>query len=286
MAQKARLVGVQLGQSQPQPVELLRHAPDVGRTADVDNFLELVLAQRDDRVLKPLERSGQPDAEAQRQHDRKGDGRHHLLSQQATAVVELGQQFLVAPGDALLHVLRDGGVQRIELAELKCDLALAVERSLGRAAQKARNRCELAAPVLGRERGQLVVLQPVDDAACLARRVVVAAAQLRIGQHQRLACGAFHRQTAFVERLCRGRKADRARRAVAALSHQVFEREERPQRRAAQQRGDQQKGDQQPLPEGNAVQLHRREFRFSRPVTPALLLAPQSRRAACARAIR
>ena len=51
MAQKARLVGVQLHQPQPQPVQALTYQRQVGRALNGNRLVEAVFTQADDGVL-------------------------------------------------------------------------------------------------------------------------------------------------------------------------------------------------------------------------------------------
>ena len=85
MAQEARLVGVELGQPQPQPFEAAAELAHVGRAAHVDRLVETVLAQPDDRGLQPLQRARQPDTEGQRQPHRHRNRRDDLSGQLAAA---------------------------------------------------------------------------------------------------------------------------------------------------------------------------------------------------------
>ncbi len=140
VAQKARFVGVQFDQAQPQPVQPLPDQRQVGRPLDGDHLVEPVLAQAHDGVFQAPQRQGEPHAEGQRHGDGQHDGPGHLLCQALAAGLQLAFERLVALLDGLLHLHRDGGVDAFQLAELLRQLALAVQRGVGRAGQQAGNR--------------------------------------------------------------------------------------------------------------------------------------------------
>ena len=97
---------------------------------------------------------------------------------------------------------------------------------------------------------QVVVLQPRQDVARLARGLEETLAQRAVAQHQRLPGRPLHGQRcarAAIAPPCDS--AMRLGRAVAALRHQGVEREQRAQRGRAQQRADQQERHQQQLRE-------------------------------------
>ncbi|MDT4848484.1 hypothetical protein FQZ97_825750 [compost metagenome] len=130
VAQEAGLVGVELGEPQAQPLQLLADPPHIGRTGDVDRQVESVLAQTHDGFLQPLERPGQPDAETQRHHRGQGDGAQHLLCQLPAAFLDPVLQRVVAVADDGLDLLGNRCAVAVQLAEGAGHGTLAVERGV------------------------------------------------------------------------------------------------------------------------------------------------------------
>jgi hypothetical protein len=203
--------------------------------------------EADDGVLHALERAREPDAESQRQHHGQHTRGHHFAHQPAACVLDALGECVVLHLDEQLGLLREVGVERVELAELHGHRAFAGEGAVGAAAHQAFDHAQLHAPHLDARGQQAVLLQPFEHLVRFARGFVEAAAQHRVVEHQRLAPGAFHGRAAFGQRLGRARKPQRARRGVAALGHERVVLEHRAQRHANQQRGDQQKGKEQEL---------------------------------------
>lgn len=244
VAQETRLIGIELGQPQPQPIELLADAVHVGRALDLDGLVQPVLAQAHDGAFHALERARQP--QAQRDGQQHGQHHHadHLLRELHAAGVQLGVERLAALLDGGLHLLRQRDVEHVEFAELGRHGALAVQCGLGRALHELLDPAHLAAPARGQRRRQVGGLQAGHQALGLARAVGEAPAQQRVAQDQRLARGPLGRGAALAERLRHAVQLQRARREAEAALHQYVEGEHRAHGHAAQQRGDQQEGQQ------------------------------------------
>ena len=104
MAQKARFVGVQLDQPQPQPVQPLAHQCQVGRALNGNRLVQPVFTQANDGVFQPPQRQREPDAEGHRHRYRQCNRPAYLLGQELAAAVEPGFQRFVASLNGLLHL--------------------------------------------------------------------------------------------------------------------------------------------------------------------------------------
>jgi hypothetical protein len=131
--------------------------------------------------------------------------------------------------------------------------AVPVERGIGRARQQRGDGLQVVLPV-GHQGGRHVLrTQPRQHGSGIGSGFVEALAQHAVGQHQRLARGAFHRHAAFVQGLGGRTEVECAHRTVAALHRELLQREHGAQRGGRQQAGNQQKGGHQQLAEGNAL---------------------------------
>ena len=247
VAQETRLVGVQLGQPQAQPFELLPDALHVGRATDVDRHFQPVLAQADDGPLESLEGPAQPHAERHRQHHRQENGADHQAGEPFAAQVEFAGHRAVAFLDGALHFLRDQRRHALEFPELARHGTFAVERGFRRTGEQRLDVGQFGPPARRHLARHVARHQFVEQAVGFVRGLVETFAQHGVVQDERLPAGPFHGGAAVAQALHRRVELQRTRGESAALAHQAVESEDRPQRDAAQQCRDQQEGQQQHL---------------------------------------
>ena len=102
VAQGALAVGLQFGQSLPEPVQLPPQLPEVGRSADHDRFVETLFAKAGNRLLQIAQRTHQPPAHGQHDQERPGQRHGNLPAEAQAAGLQLGQKLAVLGIDPML----------------------------------------------------------------------------------------------------------------------------------------------------------------------------------------